>query len=131
MPGIFISQEYNTNCACVWAVVTEYEPLVVEMNFFEASAGEQSIVLRWQTAFETDNIGFNVYRSESLLRENAVQLNQELIKSLVPPGSTYGADYEFVDESALPYNTYFYWIEDVDVNGTITTHGPVRADWVD
>jgi len=131
MPGLFISQEYSTNCACVWAVVTEYEPLVVEMNFFEASAGEQSIVLRWQTAFETDNIGFNVYRSETLIREDAVQLNQELIASLVPPGSTFGADYEFIDNSALPYTTYFYWIEDVDVNGTITTHGPVRAEWVD
>ena len=131
MPGIFISQENNINCACVWAVVTEYEPLVVEMNFFEASAGEQSIVLRWQTAFETDNIGFNVYRSETLIREDAIQLNQELIASLVPPGSTFGADYEFIDNSALPYTTYFYWIEDVDVNGTITTHGPVRAEWVD
>ncbi len=129
--GIFISDENSTNCSCVWAVLTQAIPLIVEMNFFEASAGEQSIVLRWQTAFETDNIGFNVYRSETLIREDAVQLNQELIASLVPPGSTFGADYEFIDNSALPYTTYFYWIEDVDVNGTITTHGPVRAEWVD
>ncbi len=130
-PGIFISEENATNCKCVWAAITDYVPSAVEMNFFEASGAEESIVLRWQTAFETDNIGFNVYRSETLIREDAVQLNHELIASLVPPGSTFGADYEFIDNSALPYTTYFYWIEDVDVNGTITTHGPVRAEWVD
>lgn len=131
MPGIFISQEGATNCACVWAQITESVPAAVDMNYFTVEGGFESIILRWQTAFETDNIGFNVYRSESLLRENAVQLNQELIKSLVPPGSTYGADYEFVDTSAKPYRTYFYWIEDVDVNGTITSHGPMGAEWVD
>lgn len=131
MPGIFISNEGATNCACVWAQITESVPAAVDMNYFTVEGGFESIILRWQTAFETDNIGFNVYRSESLLRENAVQLNQELIKSLVPPGSTYGADYEFVDTSAKPYRTYFYWIEDVDVNGTITSHGPMGAEWVD
>jgi hypothetical protein len=129
--GIFISEEDSINCGCLWAVITYPNPLAVEMNFFEASGAEEAIVLRWQTAFETDNIGFNVYRSETIIREDATQLNQELIKSLVPPGSTFGADYEFVDNSAKPYKTYFYWIEDVDVNGTITTHGPVAAEWID
>ncbi len=129
--GIFISDEGATNCACVWGEISDYLPSAVEMNFFEASGADESIVLRWQTAFETDNIGFNVYRSETLIREDAVQLNQEMIASLVPPGSTFGADYEFVDESAQPYTTYFYWIEDVDVNGTITIHGPAVAEWVD
>ena len=129
--GVFISNEGSINSVVPWAEIGPVLPLAVEMNFFEASGAEESIVLRWQTAFETDNIGFNVYRSETLIREDAIQLNQELIASLVPPGSTFGADYEFIDNSALPYTTYFYWIEDVDVNGTITTHGPVRAEWVD
>lgn len=131
MPGIFISNEGATNCACVWAQITNSIPAAVEMNFFEVEGGFERIILRWQTAFETDNLGFNVYRSESLLRENAVQLNKELIKSQVPPGSTYGADYEFVDTSAQPYRTYFYWIEDVDVNREVTLHGPMGAEWVD
>ena len=121
--GVFISNEGSINSVVPWAEIGPVLPLAVEMNFFEASGAEESIVLRWQTAFETDNIGFNVYRSETLIREDAIQLNQELIASLVPPGSTFGADYEFVDNSALPYTTYFYWIEDVDVNGTITSHG--------
>lgn len=129
--GLMISEEDATNSVAIWARVGPVKPTAIDMNFFEANGAEESIVLRWQTAFETDNIGFNVYRSETLIRENAVQLNQKLIASLVPPGSTFGADYEFVDDNALPYTTYFYWIEDVDVNGTVTIHGPMAAEWVD
>ncbi len=131
MPGFFISEEGATNCACIWAAITDQEPLAVQMNFFEANGEQESIVLRWQTAFETDNMGFNIYRSESLLREDAIRLNNNMISSLVPPGSTFGADYEFVDKSAQPYRRYFYWIEDVDVNGTLTEHGPISAEWTD
>lgn len=131
MPGIFISEEGATNCACAWAAITETVPSAVEMNFFEVEGGFESIILRWQTAFETDNIGFNIFRAESLDREQAVQLNTDLIASLVPPGSTFGADYEFIDNTAKPYRTYFYWIEDLDVNGEVTSHGPSRAEWVD
>ena len=131
MPGIFISDERATNCACAWAAITETVPSAVEMNFFEAEGGFESIILRWQTAFETDNIGFNIFRAESLDRRQAVQLNTDMISSLVPPGSTFGADYEFIDNTAKPYRTYFYWIEDLDVNGEVTSHGPSRAEWVD
>ena len=103
MPGIFISQENNINCACVWAVVTEYEPLVVEMNFLKpVLVSNRSFAMA--DSLETD-IGFNVYRS-TLIREDAIQLNQELIEP-GSSGSTFGADYEFIDNSALPYTTYF------------------------
>ncbi len=131
MPGVFISEEDSTNCACIWAAITDSVPSAIDLNFFNALGGEEMIVLRWQTAFETDNLGFNVYRSENMLREDAVKLNDSLIMSLVPPGSTYGADYQFVDTTAKPYTTYYYWIEDFDVNGIVTSHGPMSAEWVD
>ncbi len=131
MPGIFISEEGSTNCACVWAAITDMTPSAIDLNFFNAYGGQEKIVIRWQTAFEFDNLGFNVYRSGNMLREDAVKLNDSLIMSLVPPGSTYGADYQFVDTTAKPYTTYYYWIEDFDVNGIVTSHGPMSAEWVD
>lgn len=131
MPGIFISEEDSTNCTCAWGAITDYVPSAVDMNFFDVLAGEEKIVLRWQTAYEIDNLGFNIYRSESMARENAVQLNEALIVSLVPPGSTYGADYQFVDTTAKPYTTYYYWLEAFDVNGVVTSHGPMTGEWVD
>ena len=131
MPGIFISEENSTNCTCAWGVISDFIPSAVDLNFLDILAGDEKLVLRWQTAYEIDNLGFNVYRSESLLRENAIQLNDALIVSLVPPGSTYGADYQFVDTTAKPYTTYYYWLEDFDVNGEGTLHGPKGAEGVD
>jgi hypothetical protein len=43
------------------------------------------------------------------------------------PDSSAGSVYEFVDESVVPGATYWYWLEDVDVHGVATRHGPVSA----
>lgn len=129
--GVFISDENSVNCACLWAQVQDFIPSAVEMNFFNAEGGTEKIVLRWQTALETDNIGFNIYRSTNAIFEDAEKLNPTLIESLVPAGSTYGADYQFVDDTANPYTRYYYWLEDVDINGTTTLHGPRNAEWVE
>jgi len=45
----------------------------------------------------------------------------------VPPGSPFGAEYEFIDSDATGFQTYFYWLEDIDVSGVITLHGPVEV----
>jgi hypothetical protein len=129
--GVFISDENSVNCACLWAQVQDFIPSAVEMNFFNTEGGTEKIVLRWQTALETDNIGFNIYRSTNAIFEDAEKLNPTLIESLVPAGSTYGADYQFVDDTANPYTRYYYWLEDVDINGTTTLHGPRNAEWVE
>jgi len=43
------------------------------------------------------------------------------------PGSTAGATYSFLDGSAVPGATYYYWMEDVDASGAATKQGPVAA----
>ena len=54
-----------------------------------------------------------------------LQLNDELIPAEGSP--TEGAEYEFVDEDAQNRKTYWYRIEDIDLNGLATFHGPVQA----
>ena len=44
------------------------------------------------------------------------------------PGSPLGATYAFLDESATGGSTYFYWLEDVDIQGAATLHGPVSVE---
>lgn len=129
--GVFISDENSVNCACLWAQVQDFIPSAVELNFFIANGENESVVLEWETAFETDNLGFNIYRSANGSFEDAEKLNPTLIESLVPTGSTYGADYQFVDATANPFVTYYYWLEDVDVNGETELHGPVFTEWID
>jgi hypothetical protein len=38
-----------------------------------------------------------------------------------------GATYEFADGDVENRNTYYYKLEDVDIYGTSTIHGPVKA----
>lgn len=121
--GIFISQEGSTNCGCLFAMVTESNPTAVDLISFDAESVPEGVRVSWETATETDNLGFNLYRADSLISDK-VQLNDTLIPPNVPPGSPFGATYEFVDTGATAFQTYFYWLEDIDASGEITLHGP-------
>ena len=83
-------------------------------------------MLKWETASEIDNLGFNVYRAEAA-DGSYTKLNANLIPSLVPPGSPVGADYIFRDRTAQPGVKYFYKLEAVDLYGYGVMHGPVKA----
>jgi hypothetical protein len=48
--------------------------------------------------------------------------------ALIPsrsPGGDQGAAYDFLDGTAVPGGAYYYWLEDVDLNGGRTRHGPL------
>jgi hypothetical protein len=81
-------------------------------------------MLTWTTETETNNAGFNLYRSES--EDGAyIKLNDSLIPS--KGSSTQGASYEFIDTNVQNRKTYYYKLEDIDTNGNSTFHGTVKA----
>ncbi|MDX9955048.1 MAG: hypothetical protein RBT75_13170 [Anaerolineae bacterium] len=105
--------------------VIDGPPSAVELARFEAAAQEDGILLEWETASELDNLGFNLYRSTAL-NGDYVQLNAALIPAQ-NPGAVFGGIYTWVDEDVTPGVTYFYKLEDVDIHGVATLHGPVQA----
>ena len=54
-----------------------------------------------------------------------MQINDGLIPA--EGSSAEGAEYEFVDEDVQNRTKYFYMLEDVDLDGIETLHGPVSA----
>ena len=76
------------------------------------------IVIRWVTESELNNAGFNILRSET--RNGAyTQLNNQLIKG---QGTTSERTvYEYADTSAKPNVVYYYQIQDVSLDGNVTT----------
>jgi len=100
-------------------------PLAVDLVSFMAERAESSIILRWKTASEIDNLGFNLYRAGSI-EGSRIKLNAALIPSQAP-GSPVGGSYEFVDAAVQPGAQYYYWLEDVNLYGRATLHGPVTA----
>ncbi len=100
-------------------------PLAIELASFSATPQGSNIRVQWETAMELDNLGFNLYRAASPAG-TSLKLNASLIPSQ-NPGTVLGALYEFTDDGAQPGTTYYYWLEDIDVYGTATLHGPVTA----
>jgi len=92
-------------------------------------SGSDQVVLLWKTGGEANNLGFNVYSEQNGAR---TRLNPSLIagsallmRGALPKHS--GKAYTWIDSSASAGSNP-YWLEDVDVNGTRTMHGPVSAE---
>lgn len=96
-------------------------PLAVTLANFDAQQQGDAVLVSWETAAELDNAGFNLYRSAS---EAAPQ---ELLAYLpsAAPGSAQGAAYSYQDATAAAGQTWYYWLEAIDLNGGAELHGPV------
>ena len=100
------------------------ECTVIELNSFTAVAGNKNVTLTWETAAEPDNIGFNIYRADSKDGEY-VKINSAIIPA---QGSAFqGVKYTYTDSTAKNRKTYYYKLEDIDIMGTSTVHGPYNA----
>jgi uncharacterized repeat protein (TIGR01451 family) len=107
-------------------------PTGVKLESFSAGVTSSGALLSWKTGGETRNLGFNVYREVNGQR---VRLNSSLIagSALIMRHALeqHGAKtYAWMDRSAGA-NNGLYWLEDVDLNGTRTFHGPIspQNDW--
>ena len=100
------------------------DPTLITLTSFTAAPSDRKIILEWTTASEIDNAGFNVYRAKSEYGEY-VKINSSLIPA--QGTSTSGATYQYVDSGVKNRTTYYYKLEDIDLSGKSTFHGPVSA----
>ncbi len=98
------------------------KPTAITLLNFTATGEEGAIRLDWETGMETQNLGFNIYRAVSL-HAPKTKINDELI--LGSPGGT-GATYTYTDE-VKARNTFYYWIEDVDIYNNTVLHEDMVA----
>jgi hypothetical protein len=91
-------------------------PLSVEFSGFTADydAPKFQVTLKWRTESEINNLGFDVYRSESL-DGTFTKVN----KTYIPGAGTDGTphSYRFIDEGVEVGKTYYYYIEDISYSG--------------
>ncbi|MBN2412863.1 Ig-like domain-containing protein [candidate division KSB1 bacterium] len=93
----------------------------VELNNFEAVSGKNGIEIKWQTKSETNNIGFNILKS---IRESGPY--EKINNILITPSSD--GNYSYQDLISKAGIKYYYKLQDIDINGFITEHGPVLAE---
>jgi uncharacterized repeat protein (TIGR01451 family) len=119
----------NLNNNSSTALSTIQSPTAVDISSFHAFVQtDGSILLEWKTQEESRNLGFHVYREQVKGRE---RVNPSLIagSALLLRGSKpqhAAKTYQWVDRKPVPDGAY--WIEDVDINGTRTFHGPVYVE---
>jgi len=109
--------------ALVWPV-RDGVSMIIELASFYATPKAGKVILNWSTESEIDNAGFNLYRADA---ENSeyTKINTSLISA--KGSSIQGAAYEFTDNNVQNRKTYYYKLEDIDLKGTSTMHGPVSA----
>lgn len=100
------------------------EPTAVTLERLEALRTAEGILVNWQTSDEIDNYGFNIYRSTTPDFREAVKLTPAPI--LGEGRGRGGASYSFLDRNP-PTGPVYYWLEDIDLAGKRTLHGPANA----
>jgi hypothetical protein len=98
-------------------------PDMILLSSFIAIPSFDKVILQWSTESEINNAGFNIYKAEG--NGQYEKSNSTFIPAEGSP--TEGAAYEFIDDDVQNRTTYSYKLEDVDLNGIATEHGPVSA----
>ena len=99
-----------------------YDPATaIKLISFSATSHDGTVILEWATDMEIDNVGFNIWRSET---EDGSYI--KITDSLIPAQGG-GYQYMFTDDTVVKGKTYYYKLEDIDLSGVSTFHGPVLA----
>ena len=75
--------------------------------------------IRWASASETNMSCYNIYRNETDDFSNAMHITEEIAQDQA-------ASYEFIDENVEVGNTYYYWLQGVNNNGTSELWGSIE-----
>jgi photosystem II stability/assembly factor-like uncharacterized protein len=98
--------------------------LPVELLRFEANAFPNHVALRWQTASETDNLGFEVQRSQNGLDFNAIGF----VDGFGPGTSMLLQSYSFNDEQVLD-GLLYYRLKQKDIDETYAYSPVVSVEY--
>ena len=98
--------------------------LPVELSHFSATMTAQNYVqLTWVSQMETNLMGYNVYRSDSDDLSSAAK-----ISDLIGATNTSNAQtYIFYDMELDQEGTHYYWLQNVEMDGSSGFHGPASV----
>ena len=126
-----ISGQLHNFARFTLASVSADNSLPVTLIAFSQEKDEKGILLKWQTASEIENLGFELWRSENS------DTSAVLIASFVDydqlkgqGNSSAGHLYTFLDEQVVAGNAYFYRLLQVDFSGRRNEVGKLSADFV-
>jgi hypothetical protein len=124
----FINLSVNIIIASASSGIDFSVPSAVKLGNVEAVRQKDGVSLNWRTGSEVSNLGFNIYREQNGKR---TRISPQLIAgSALLAGNrtslTAGNAYSWKDKNSQGTDAR-YWLEDVDLNGQSTWHGPITS----
>lgn len=97
--------------------------LPVELSSFTAAVtAGQFVVLTWITESESNMLGYRVYRSES----NDISAANNISPQVIPAKNSSTTEiYSFEDREVTSGNSYYYWLETLELDLSSSLFGPV------
>jgi len=142
-----MSWTFDSNTWALGAVPIKPDSVTaVTLTNFTATQYEEGVLLRWKTGYEVNNLGFHIYREEGgqLYRLTPEPVAGSALLAGSRTALTAGHHYHWWDALLSPQSSSLdhplsnpppsrgrdrvgvrYWLEDIDLNGTHTMHGPV------
>jgi Peptidase family C25 len=121
----------------IGAQESQSAPTLVRMQAMKASRYDHGALIEWQTGYEADNLGFNLYRQTAGQRH---LVNQTIIagSALTTGGAALLAgrryacwdDFSPASSAGLAGQDVAYFIEDIDLSGKTSLHGPLTPQAV-
>jgi hypothetical protein len=119
--------DFKTDLAFVVNGASEEYPCPVELSSFTAEYSADALNVLWTTQSETNNNGWNLYRSDTYEIADGIQINDNIVpgqgSTSEPTYYTYTDDCEIMEGE-----TYYYWIESVDQAGVTDLFGPTAVN---
>lgn len=104
--------------------VVSDSPVPVTLSSFTVAYTNGNPILCWTTQSETNNLGWNIYRSKTETLSEIIQINFDIV-----PGAgttSQPTEYIFEDENeALIGETYWYILESISGSGETENYGPI------
>jgi hypothetical protein len=100
----------------------------VTLTDFSVAPGEQEIFVYWETASETGNLGFYVWRSQDAdTGYEKLPLDPPAEQFIPSEDQGVGALYEYMDTEVTPGVVYYYKVQDVPDDGSPGEYSEVRS----
>ena len=113
----------NVSGFSYWTIGTvEDEPLPISLSSFTAILSDNNnAIINWSTKSESNLQGYNLFRATETNIESAIILNANIIE---PQNTTTTSNYSYTDFEIGDSAQYFYWLESIDLDGSIMIYGP-------
>ncbi|MEK6302328.1 MAG: C25 family cysteine peptidase [Acidobacteriota bacterium] len=120
-----------------WVIAGQNAPTDVAMVKMKATRVDNRVLLEWQTGYEVRNLGFNIYREQ---KGTYTRINPEPVAGtalLFGPRVALRAGFAYAwwDRGIADCGLRIaecegirYWIEDMDLNGHASMHGPFGVE---